>query len=173
MKISKFICLIFLVFTSSKIIPEVTQEQLELLERLPPDQRESVMSKMEQSNDLSDELEEVFEEEGNLIERPDMNQDQEDICDQCIYGYEIFKWSPTSFASVNNMPVPETYIVGPGDKVFIEYFGTEQDTNQMFISREGQISLPTIGPLNVSGLTFLEMKELIKNKVSTEIPVSK
>lgn len=170
MKISKFIFLIFLVFISSNTISEITPEQLELLDRLPPDQREAVMSMMEQSNDINEELEEVFEEEGNLIERPEMNKDQENVCDQCIYGYEIFKWAPSSFASVNTMPVPETYIVGPGDKVFIEYFGTEQASNELFISREGQISLSTIGPLNVSGLTFLEMKELIKNKVSREIP---
>lgn len=170
MKISKFVYLIFILFISSKIIAEITQEQLELLDRLPPDQRESIMSKMQQSNDLNDELEETFEDEGNLIIRPDKDIDPEEICEECIYGYDIFKFSPTSFASVNNMPVPETYIIGPGDKVFIEYFGTEQSTIESFISREGQISLPIIGPLNVSGLTFLEMKELIKNKVSGEIP---
>ena len=168
MKIRIFIFLTVLVFLSSKLLSEVTPEQLELLERLPPDQRESVMAKMETQNDLTEELEEVFDEEGGLIERPEKDEDSEEKCIECIYGYEIFKWSPTSFASVNNMPVPETYIVGPGDKVYIEYFGTEGLNDESYISREGQISLPKIGPLNVTGLTFLEMKDLIKKKVSME-----
>ncbi len=168
MKTRKFIFLTILIFLSSKALSEITPEQLELLDRLPPDQRESVMSKMQAQNDLTEELEEVFDEEGSLIARPEKDEDSEEKCIECIYGYEIFKYSPTSFAAANNMPVPETYIVGPGDKVFIEYFGNEGITEEMYISREGQISLPKIGPLNVTGLTFLEMKDLIKKKVATE-----
>ena len=169
MNIRKYILFTLLFFFPLVAFSELTEEQLALLEKLPPDQRESVMEKMELTNDLTEEIEEVFEEENSLIERPEKVLDPEDICEECIYGYEIFKWSPTSFAANTNMPVPETYIVGPGDQLYIEYFGTEETTEEVFISREGTISLPSIGPIDVSGLTFLELKKLIQQKVSKNL----
>ena len=48
------------------------------------------MSKMEQSNDLNEEIEDVFEEESNLVERPEKRDNPEEICEECIYGYDIF-----------------------------------------------------------------------------------
>ena len=169
MIIRKYILLTLLFFFSLVAFSELTEDQLTLLETLPPDQRESVMEKMQQSNDLTEEIEEIFDEENSLIERPDKILDPEEMCEECIYGYEIFKWSPTSFAANTNMPVPETYIVGPGDQLHIEYFGTEEVSDEVFISREGTISLPSIGPINVSGLTFLELKKFIQQKVSKNL----
>jgi protein involved in polysaccharide export with SLBB domain len=127
------------------------------------------MLKMGKANELGEEIEEVFEEQNNLIQRPELEADPDKKCEECIFGYDIFQFSPTSFSSVENMPVPETYMVGPGDEILIEYFGIEDNKEKTFISRDGLLSLPEIGPLNVTGLTFIEMKELIKEKVSREL----
>lgn len=170
MNIRKFLFLSFLIFISSNFISaEVTEAQKELLESLPADQRESIMMKMGKANELGEEIEEVFEEQNNLIQRPELEADPDKKCEECIFGYDIFQFSPTSFSSVENMPVPETYMVGPGDEILIEYFGIEDNKEKTFISRDGLLSLPEIGPLNVTGLTFIEMKELIKGKVSREL----
>ena len=170
MSIRKFLFLSFLIFISSDFISaEVTEAQKELLENLPLDQRESIMMKMGKANELGEEIEKVFEEQSNLIKRPELEADPDKKCEECIFGYDIFQFSPTSFSSVENMPVPETYMVGPGDEILIEYFGIEAIKEKTFISRDGLLSLPEIGPLNVTGLTFIEMKELIKGKVSREL----
>ena len=55
---------------------EITTEQQALLDQLPADQKDSILQKMNQANQLQDEIEEVFETESTLIKRPE--RDEED-----------------------------------------------------------------------------------------------
>ena len=72
MRTIKSLSILLLVSSLSPlIISEITEEQKLMLESLPPDQRSSVMSKMEAANELEDNLEEVFKSDQNLIVRPD------------------------------------------------------------------------------------------------------
>lgn len=41
------------------------------------------------------------------------------------FGYNIFAGQPTSLAPVNDIPVPDDYIVGPGDQIKVQLFGKE------------------------------------------------
>ena len=81
---------------SSNIFAVLTDEQKALLDQLPPDQRESVMTKMETANKLEENLEEVFEEQSNLIKRPEysdlenLRREDSDQCADCIFGYDFF-----------------------------------------------------------------------------------
>ena len=50
----------------------ISEEQKALLESLPPDQRSSIMQKMQSSNKLQEEISEVFEEESTLTLRPEL-----------------------------------------------------------------------------------------------------
>ena len=67
----KSILFAWAIVISSNIFAVLTDEQKALLDQLPPDQRESVMTKMETANKLEENLEEVFEEQSNLIKRPE------------------------------------------------------------------------------------------------------
>ena len=51
----------------------------------------------------------------------------------------------TTFAPVDGTPVTSDYILGPGDKLIINYFGNNEDKQESFISREGNFYLPKIG----------------------------
>ena len=114
----KFLFLLFF-FTPVTINSAVSPAQLQMLEQLPPDQRASILSKMETQESLMEEIEDAFEEgTSNLIERPE-NLTNEDICEECIFGYDFFQYSPTTFAPVDNTPVPSDYVLGPGDKLSI------------------------------------------------------
>jgi len=68
-----------------------------------------------------------------------------------------------------NAAVPDTYIVGPGDQLKINFYGKESDSFDVTIDREGRISIPDLSPVEVAGLTFAEIKELIKVKVEQEV----
>ena len=59
--------------------------------------------------------------------------------------------------------------MGPGDKVKVEYFGTNAQKNEEFISSQGLFDLPVIGPINLAGLTFIDAQALIKERVSTDL----
>lgn len=85
------------------------------------------------------------------------------------YGYELFAGEPTTFMSSENAAVPDTYIVGPGDQLKINFYGKESESFEVIVDREGRISIPDLSPVEVAGLTFAEIKELIKVKVEQEV----
>ncbi len=152
----------------------ISEEQKSLLETLPPDQRASILTKMESAESLETELEDVFENTENLIERPNYKDLEEskrlgDICDDCIFGYDFFRYAPTTFAPVNNIPVPKDYILGPGDKLLINYYGNKEAKLESFVSREGLVFLPSLGPINVTGLDYKDAINLIEQKVESEL----
>lgn len=165
-----FIASLILISFSFQIYSEISDSQRELVEDLPIDQREKMLEKLEQANKLQTEIDEIFEEESSLIKKPEENSlSEEDICENCIFGYDYFKFSPTTFAPVSNIPISSDYILGPGDKFSIRYFGNEEVKVEAFISREGNLDLPIIGPVNVLGLTFKNAIELIKNRVKNDL----
>tara|TARA_Y100001970_G_scaffold293937_1_gene444816 strand:+ start:1077 stop:2900 length:1824 start_codon:yes stop_codon:yes gene_type:complete len=142
-----------------------------LLKQLPADQREAMRAKMEDSTDLKQQIEEAFEEESIVTERPERKDysEEEGYCKDCIYGYDLFRYSPSTFAPSNKVPVPSSYALGPGDKIKISYFGNKSVQKEKYVSRDGQLELPELGPVSVVGLSFNEAKELIENKVETEL----
>lgn len=85
------------------------------------------------------------------------------------YGYELFAGEPTTFMPSENAAVPDTYIVGPGDQLKINFYGKESESFEVIVDREGRISIPDLSPVEVAGLTFAEIKELIKVKVEQEV----
>lgn len=85
------------------------------------------------------------------------------------YGYELFAGEPTSFIPSENAAVPDTYIVGSGDQLKINLYGKESDSFEVIVDREGRLNIPDLSPVEVAGLTFAEIKELIKVKVEQEV----
>jgi polysaccharide export outer membrane protein len=81
-----------------------------------------------------------------------------------IFGHKLFSGAPSTFAPIQAVPVSNDYIIGPGDEIKILMWGRLDATYSLVVDNEGIISFPKIGPLNVAGLTFGELKELIKQK---------
>jgi len=85
------------------------------------------------------------------------------------FGYELFAGTPTTFAPATNIPVPSTYIVGPGDTVIIQLYGQQNITYQLVVTREGQLMFPEIGPVNVSGLSFEDLRGQLQSIVANQL----
>lgn len=150
---------------------EISPQQMQMLEQLPPDQRESIMLKMENASSLQNEIDEAFDQSSSLIKKPELEdfKDEEDYCEDCIYGYNFFKFSPSTFAPSNDTPVNSSYILGPGDELEINYYGSSDNRVKATINREGKIILPEIGPVNFLGMSFKDATEYLNNKVKTEL----
>ena len=68
-------------FSLSIKAEDVTDAQKELLSKLPADQRDSILEKMTSANKLQDEINEVFDSESTLIERPELEtKEPEEDC---------------------------------------------------------------------------------------------
>ena len=167
-----FFGLIYVIGSSAYLFTaEVTEAQKEMLKNLPPDQRDSIMAKMDRANELTEELDAVFKEESTLIEKPEKEiPDLNEIrCQDCIYGYDFFKYSPSTFVQSSTSPVPSDYLLGPGDKLIISYFGTRVATEENYIERNGNIFLPEIGPVNLAGMTYREASDFLEKKVQSTL----
>ena len=150
---------------------EPTPAQLELLEQLPPDLRENVKEKMTTASSLQSEIEETFEDSRSLILKPELEniEGEEEYCQDCIYGYNFFKFTPSTFAPVGDTPVNASYVLGPGDKLLVNFYGSEEIEEKAFINREGLVVLPLLGPVYLQGMTFSEANEFLKNKAKNEL----
>jgi polysaccharide biosynthesis/export protein len=159
-----------LCFMAPLLFPEVTSEEQEMLKQLPVDQRSIITGKIEKKNALTEDIEGVFNKEGFLVERPDLEDvDKENQCEECIFGYDIFRYSPSTFAPANIVPVSFSYILGPGDELSVNLYGTNKVSKTDFISRDGTFNLPTLGAVNLAGFTFAEAQNFLKKRIKQEL----
>ena len=85
------------------------------------------------------------------------------------YGLTLFDREVSTFAPVDDAPVPSDYIIGPGDSFNILLFGTENQYLDLTVDREGVINFPRLGVISVSGLDFSEAKRLIETRVDQQL----
>ena len=74
------------------------------------------------------------------------------------FGYDLFEKPPSTFAPVTSVPVGPGYVFGPGDEIKITIWGKIDGVWNVVVDRDGNISLPKIGILGVTGLTFQECR---------------
>ena len=85
------------------------------------------------------------------------------------FGYDLFDQGVSTFAPVTNVPVPSNYIVGPGDQLNVQLYGNQNRFLQLVVARDGHVSLPDIGPVNVGGQTFEQVKSGIEARVGRQM----
>lgn len=155
---------------SPLLLSDVTSEEEEMLKQLPADQRSIITGKIEKKNALTEDIEGAFNKEGFLVERPDLEDvDKENQCEECIFGYDIFRYSPSTFAPANIVPVSFSYILGPGDELSVNLYGTNKVSKTDFISRDGTFNLPMLGAVNLAGFTFAEAQNFLKKRIKQEL----
>ena len=69
-----------------------------------------------------------------------------------IFGSELFKNVPSTFAPVDNIPVTSDYLIGPGDEIMIRAWGQLDVDFSAVVDRTGTISIPKVGTVNVAGI---------------------
>lgn len=85
------------------------------------------------------------------------------------FGYDVFANAPATFAPNMDIAIPESHIMGSGDKIDIQIFGKENFDYQLPVNREGQVIIPNLGAFNLAGLSFSEMKQLLKAQIKKSI----
>ncbi len=85
------------------------------------------------------------------------------------YGYDLFAGTPTTFAPATDIPVSSDYVVGPGDSIIVQLYGKDNATHELSVNREGVIAFPQLGPMNVSGMMFSELKIHVKNSIAQQM----
>lgn len=85
------------------------------------------------------------------------------------FGYDLFDNAPSTFSPVTDVPVPAEYVVGPGDQLRVQLFGSQNRNLTLTVNRDGAISLPELGPVRVAGMTFAAAQRAIEARVSQQM----
>ncbi len=82
-----------------------------------------------------------------------------------IYGYNLFNEVPDTFAPIENIPVTSDYLIGPGDEIVIRGWGQVDINIRAVVNRNGEITLPKVGTINVAGIRYQELNATLKNAI--------
>jgi len=84
------------------------------------------------------------------------------------FGYDLFAGEPTTFAPATEIPVPSDYVIGPGDQIRLQFYGKDPAAYDLYVTREGVLQAPELGPVAVAGLRFSELKAEIAERVARQ-----
>ena len=84
-----------------------------------------------------------------------------------IFGQDIFRNNKLNFyQKALDAKAPENYKLGPGDEISISIWGFNEFSETLEVDSRGYISPSSYGRIYVKGLTFKNMRSLLKNKFS-------
>jgi protein involved in polysaccharide export with SLBB domain len=108
-------------------------------------------------------------EAGPITVRSDFERFAEDAAGHPlqVYGRSLFNNVPSTFAPVDHIPVPANYAIGPGDQLLIRAWGKIDLDSRVTVDRNGQISLPKVGVLNVAGLRYEQLDGFLRTAIGT------
>lgn len=76
-------------------------------------------------------------------------------------------WSAEDLAAgAEALQVPDDYVVGPGDELQIDLWGSVDASLKVSVGRGGAIVLPRIGQVQVGGVRFGELPKLLKQRTA-------
>ncbi len=82
-----------------------------------------------------------------------------------IFGSELFKNVPSTFAPVDNIPVTSDYVIGPGDEIMIRAWGQLDIDFAAVVDRTGTINIPKVGTINVAGIKYQNLQSHLKTAI--------
>jgi protein involved in polysaccharide export with SLBB domain len=82
-----------------------------------------------------------------------------------VFGAELFRELPSTFAPADHVPVTPDYVVGPGDQLLIRAWGQIDVNVSPVVDRAGAIYIPQIGSVPVAGLQFIQVQEFLKTAI--------
>ena len=82
------------------------------------------------------------------------------------FGYDIFRLSPKTFEPLAFGPVSPDYLVGPGDEIIVNVWGAQEMSTRVEVNREGFITVPDLGQVQVNGYTLGGLKEQLQQRLA-------
>ncbi len=117
-------------------------------------------------------------------QEPDL-KDKDPFADLPFFGHEVFANANIDFKPEVYGPVDDLYPVGAGDEIIISIWGEVELRHDIIVNREGQIFIPEVGLVKVTGLNVRKLKKkltavmgksyssLLKNKAYLDVALGK
>ncbi len=85
------------------------------------------------------------------------------------FGYDLFQQQISPFMPMLSAPVPVDYVVGPGDRLQVQLYGNQNRFYTLMVGRDGRVSFPELGPIDVQGERFTQVKQDIESRVARQM----
>jgi polysaccharide export outer membrane protein len=82
-----------------------------------------------------------------------------------IFGENLFRNVPSTFAPLDRVPVTPDYLIGPGDELLIRAWGQIDINYRAVVDRTGTIYIPKIGAMSVAGLRYDELNSALTRDI--------
>jgi protein involved in polysaccharide export with SLBB domain len=82
-----------------------------------------------------------------------------------IFGANLFRRVPSTFAPVDMAPVPPDFVLGPGDELRIRVWGQLSFQANVRVDRSGEIYLPQVGPVHVASVPFSQLDGQLRSAI--------
>ena len=80
-----------------------------------------------------------------------------------FFGYDFFT-AKDSILIWNNLPIPPSYLLGPGDEIIISLWGETQLRESYTIGRDGLVYIERVGQLSLTGKTLEDAKKYLEKQ---------
>jgi polysaccharide export outer membrane protein len=85
------------------------------------------------------------------------------------FGLDVFENAPADTTELPmDLPAGPNYVVGPGDGLTVNLWGSVSSRIYRVVDREGRLSLPEVGPLMVSGETMGQVQDKVQQTLRTQ-----
>lgn len=82
-----------------------------------------------------------------------------------IFGQDMFD-TPAMFNAAQNIPVTAEYVIGPGDELIVRAWGQVDIDYHAIVDRNGVLSIPKVGSINVGGVKYDQLQSLVKSSIA-------
>lgn len=86
------------------------------------------------------------------------------------FGSELMTPRNGSEASANtgdSALVPPDYVVGAGDELIVNLWGSVDADLKLPVDRTGRINIPRVGPIMVAGVRYADLPEVLRRRIGT------
>lgn len=84
-----------------------------------------------------------------------------------VFGAELFSTKNLTFEPNLRIATPANYVLGPDDELNIDIFGYSEATHRLKVNPEGNIRIPLLGPVQVSGLTIEQARKKVTSQLTS------
>lgn len=85
------------------------------------------------------------------------------------FGYDLFDNSTLSLLPTLNIPVPADYVIGAGDVLDVQLYGSQNRMYNLTVGRDGYIHFPELGPIEVGGRRYSDVKADVEERVARQM----
>jgi polysaccharide export outer membrane protein len=82
-----------------------------------------------------------------------------------VFGEDLFRQSPATFAPADRIPVTPEYTLGPGDQLLVRAWGAIDLSVSPVVDNSGAIYIPRVGDISVAGIRFSQAHDYLKTAI--------